>query len=395
MTDDSSGRVRHARRRMLSGWATWVISGVAAVLGFSVVYANTLLSQVDEAFTGVDNTNLISNRPSPGPSDSDAGRAVNILLMGSDVRTGENGNIGGVVGGMRNDTTIVMHVSADRSRVELVSIPRDAQVAIPDCKLNDGTTVKGWTGDFNIAFSNGGRHGNAAEAAACVINTVEQLTGVYIDHWAVVDFTGFISMIDSLGGVPMCIPQRIVSKKARVDLQAGPQVLNGTQALAFARLRTAEVGQVSGSDLQRINRQHELLRQVSRTALSKNVLTDIGQLTQFLKALAKSLTMDPELADTKYLAALAFSLRDINPNNIRFSTVPWKLTDDYLNVILVSRGKELWKQMREDLPLTAVATDTPGSTWDNGRKATPSPNASAAPSSAAPEPSGSLLSECR
>ena len=242
---------------------------------------------MDSAFTPVDNSGLVSELPdpvdstsatgAPDPADANSGKDINILLMGSDSRDGVNGKIGGrVASGMRNDTTIIMHISADRSRVDMVSIPRDAQVQNPTCKYFDGKTIKGSYGDFNVAFSNGGRHGDPAEAAACTINSVQKLTGIKIDHWAVVDFAGFQDMIDALGGVPMCVPEKTVSKKARLHLKAGPQILNGKEALGLARMRTAEVGDVSGSDLQRIARQHELLRQVSRVVLSKNLLDRRG-----------------------------------------------------------------------------------------------------------------------
>src|SRR5690606_14076880 len=144
-----------------------------------------------------------------------------------------------------------------------------------------------------------------------------------------------------IGGVPMCIPEKIVSKKARLNLKPGPQVLNGKQALGLARMRTAEVGDVSGSDLQRIARQQQLLRQVARVVLSKNILTDAGELTQFLKATAASLTMDPELADTRRMIGLGFSLRNLDPADVQFYTVPWKYTDDYMDVLLTKDAKTM------------------------------------------------------
>lgn len=356
---------------------------VAGFVGFGLVYANTVIDQVDSALTGINADPLISDAPapttsdsaSPDPADANAGKAINILLMGDDDREGENGKIGGkVTKGMRNDTTIIMHISADRSRVDLVSIPRDAQVDIPKCKFFDGSTVPATSGDFNISFSNGGRHGNKAEAAACTINTVQKLTGLTIDHWAVADFSGFEKMVDAVGGVPMCIPEKIRAKKANdLKLEAGPQVLNGKQALGLARMRTAEVGDVSGSDLQRIARQHELLRQLSRVVLSKNLLTDAGELTQFLKAIATSLTMDEELADTKYLLGLAFSLRNIDPSAIQFYTVPWKLTDDYLNVIILKSAGTMWKELQADEPLTKAGNDDAGNAWDEVIDKSPEP----------------------
>ena len=389
------GPPAHARRRSASRVVTWIVSGIAAVLGFTLVYANTVVAQVDDAMTGRDNRDLVSHAPaptgstaSPDPADQSGGKAINILLMGSDDRSGENGNIGGTVPGMRNDTTIVMHVSADRSRVDLVSIPRDAQVTIPTCKFFDGTTKKGWTGDFNISFANGGAHGDKAEAAACVINTVQQMSGLTIDHWAVIDFKGFEKMIDALGGVPMCVPEKTVSEDASLNLEAGPQILKGKQALGLARMRTAEVGDVSGSDLQRIARQHELLRQVSRVVLSKNLLTDAGELTQFLKAAASALTMDTELADTKYLLGLAFSLRNIDPANINFETIPWKLTDDFMNVIILKSADIMWAQMRKDKPLTKVGDDSAGNAWDEVIDRSPQPIVSST------NVTSDLLNEC-
>lgn len=385
---------QHARREGWSRWAGWIAAAAAGALGFGLVYANTIVSQLDTAYHVGDVSGLVTAPPTaPGDrASAGAGKPLTILLMGSDSRAGANGAIGGrVADGMRNDTTIVMHISADRSRVDLVSIPRDAQVAIPACKRSDGSVSKATTGDFNIAFSQGGLHGDTASAAACAINAVHDLTGLTIDHYAVVDFVGFENMINALGGVPMCIPERIDSTKARLHLNAGPQVLDGREALAFARLRTAEVGQVSGSDLQRINRQHELLRQVARTALSKNYLTDAGQLTLFIRSAARSLTMDPGLANTKYLLSLAYSLKSMDPNNIRFATVPWKLTKDGLNVILLDTGAQMWKDMANDVPLSVVAKDNAGSAWDTGRKAGSSSPAAVAPGDA----TAALLSECR
>ncbi|WP_062213063.1 LCP family protein [Demequina oxidasica] len=380
-------------------WWLWATMAVAAVLGFSIVYAQTLSSQIDHAFDARSVETIVTNRPEK-PTDGDAGKALNVLLMGSDARDGDNGEIGGHFEGMRNDTTIIMHVAADRSRVDLVSIPRDTQVTISDCTLFDGSTVKGWTGDFNIAFANGGSHGDAAEAAACVINTVEDLTGIYIDHYAVVDFSGFTQMIDALGGVPMCIPAAISSTKAKLDIDAGAQVLDGKTALAYARLRTAETGGVSGSDLQRITRQQELLNQVAAAALSKNLLTDVGDLTGFVRAGAESMTMDPDLADTKYLLGLAYSLSHIERSNIQFATVPWEYTEDRTNVVLLPEAEDTWAQLRGDEPLTAIAEGDASSAWDDGHKdadeasAAPAPSASTDGASASRSNTQALLDDC-
>ncbi len=351
---------RHSQRGRGHPVVRVMAYSLAALLGFGgvggYIYVESLLGHI----TTIDNEPLLGEvRPvvPKAPDDESKGEAINILLMGSDVRTGANAAIGGSVGGMRNDTTIVMHISADRSRIELMSIPRDSWVRIPDCTLFDGSTVKGWTTKFNVAFSNGGKDGNPAEAAACVQKTVETLTGIYIHYYAVVDFVGFAAMIDALGGVPMCIPGRIVSGKAALNLQPGRQTLDGRTALAWARLRTAEVGKewVEGSDLQRIERQQELLAHTAELALSKNLLTDQGQLRNFITAGADSMTTSPRLADAAFLIGLAFSLRHISPDNIVFATVPNKYTPDYLNVTWTPAADAMFADLINDRPIAGAS----------------------------------------
>ena len=379
-----SARVRHGTRQVEHPVFRYVGIVVAVILGFALVYYQTFASQVQGAINVQDNSSLIDKLPTEepedeAPTDGSAGQPVNLLLMGSDVRDGANADIGGDFEGMRNDTTMVMHISADRSRVDVVSIPRDSIVQIPDCRLNDGTEVRGWTGKFNIAFANGGRQGDPSEAAACVQNTVQQMSEVPIDHYVVVDFTGFIDMVDALDGIPMCIPERIESEKAKLKLDPGAQTLDGETALAFARMRTAEVGDVSGSDLQRISRQQELLHQTARTALAKNLLTDIGELTQFIRAGAESLTMDADLGRTDYMLGLAYSLRGIDPANINFTTVPWEYDADY-NVEIQPEVDQLWGDLRADQPLSFIEEGDSSSQWDSGLQTRSEPSAASTPS---------------
>ncbi len=359
---DDGSRLRHGRHHGRHRVIQAVAVTCAAVLGFALTYYHTFTNQVQTAIQASDIGDLLDPEiVTVEPTDELDGESVNILVMGSDARSNDV-----AIGGMRSDTTMLIHVSSDRDRVEVVSIPRDAIVAIPDCTLRDGTVVRGWTGKFNIAFANGGRQGNADEAAACTINTVSKISGgIEIDHWVVLDFDGFITMIDALGGVPMDVPERIVSRKAHLDLYPGMQTMDGETALAFARLRTAEVGSVSGSDLQRINRQHELMNQMARTALDKNLLTDLGALTSFVRAGAQSLTMDSKLADIDYMWGLAYSLRTIDPDEIMFTTVPWAYTEDFLNVEFLPEAEDLWDDIRHDRPLSVEAEDDATSRWNS------------------------------
>ncbi|GAA2726159.1 cell envelope-related function transcriptional attenuator common domain protein [Cellulomonas aerilata] len=367
--------------------------GVTALLAFGVTGAASAYTRLQGNIRSVDVTELLGeNRPTPSaapdPDDPNAGRALNILLIGSDVREGENAEIGGEVEGMRSDTTIVMHVSADRSRVELVSIPRDTLVDIPACNRSDGTASRSQRGQFNAAFSIGSESGQVSDAAVCTIATVEENTGVFIDDYVVIDFAGFIRMIDALGGVPMCIPNDMSSPKAGLELTAGNHVLDGSTALAFARARTG-TGVGDGSDTDRLGRQQQLLAATVQTVQSKNLLTDVPQLLSFLNAATSSITASPNLASIPNMTGLAFSLRATLGGNIAFMTVPFATApSDPNRVVMTDEADLLWSNMSADLPLVAEppATPDPASTPDPA--ATPDPAVTTPPVEAAPPTPG-------
>ncbi|MBU4216156.1 MAG: LCP family protein [Actinobacteria bacterium] len=320
----------------------------------------------------------ISTTPSvANPSDPNAGQAVNILLLGSDERDGANADIGGEAGGKRSDTAIVLHISADRTRVEAVSIPRDSMVKIPSCTMSDLSTTKAQSsGMFNSAFATGWDHGgDMASAAACAINTVQVNTGVTINHFVVVDFAGFQKMIDTIGGVPICIPKDMSDDYTGLDLKAGLQTLDGTQALQFARAR--HVSGTDGSDITRIAHQQQLLAAVVQQVLSKNVLTNAGELIGFASAVSSSLTMDPGLS-LSTLTGLAYGLKNISGANITFMTIPWTTAPtDKARVVWADGAADIWANMAADRPI--VATETPAVT-----PTTPTPTGAATTAPPAP-----------
>ncbi len=357
MSSSELVRVRHATKtrthRVLRGFA-WTL---AAAAGFGLVFAQTYKTKLEAEFVTEDITPLLGpDRPAApkNPVDGASGVPVNILLMGSDDRSGENGAIGGKEAGKRNDTTLIMHISADRSRIDVVSIPRDTVVRISDCDRSDGTSQRGWNGLFNIAFANGAENGSNADGAACTIKTVESVTDVFIDHFVVVDFVGFRDMVDAVGGVPMCIPNDVRDDYSGTNLTAGPQVLNGSQALAFARMRHGNG--LSGSDLDRIDRQQELLKNLASKVLSAEMLYRPQDLTNFVKAVAGSMTMDEGFGDFDTLTGLAFSMRSINPNtDITFATAP--VTGDPTDsnhVIFSSKADAVWQAIIDDRPIAPL-----------------------------------------
>ena len=138
-----------------------------------------------------------------------------------------NGNIGGETPGL-SDTTILLHLSADRERAYGVSIPRDAMVERPECERKDGQgTDPGGLSMFNAAYAVGG--------PACTIKTVEELTDIRVNHFVVIDFNGFKNMVDALGGVPVCVPEEVNDTIGNIYLPAGTYEVKGQQALDYVR----------------------------------------------------------------------------------------------------------------------------------------------------------------
>lgn len=307
----------------------------------------------DDNITSYDIETLLgTDRPSASaadPEDPHAGQALNLLLVGVDDREGDNARFGSAgQSGVRSDTVILAHVAADRSRVELISIPRDSWVSIPSCPLPDGTWTQPRDFKFNQAFANGGATGDVGYGVACSIRTLESLTNVRVDGFVAVDFSGFIRMIDAIGGVEMCIPEAIDDRDAQLQLEPGLQVLDGEQALGLARVRKT-IG--DGSDTDRIGRQQELLAATLRTVLDQNLLTDSPALFRFLDAATASLTTSGELGSISSLAGIAMSLREVDADDITFVTVPWAARGDGANVVWTAEADELFAAVAEDRPI--------------------------------------------
>ena len=398
MTEYSTVKIRHATRQPAHTALKVVAFGFAAIAGFGLVFAQTFKAQVESSIVTEDVSLLLGpDRPAAAlpPADGSSGAPVNILLMGSDDRSGENGTIGGNEAGKRNDTTLIMHISADRSRVDVVSIPRDTVVRVADCERSDGTSQKGWTGMFNIAFANGAENGSNSDGAACTIKTVEQITNIHIDHYAVIDFVGFRDMVTAVGGVPMCIPHDVTDDYSGTDLVAGPQVLDGTQALAYARMRHGNG--LSGSDLDRIDRQQQLLKNLAGKLISAETLYRPQAVTDFVKAVAGSLTVDPEMGDLDFVAGLAYSLRNLDTTNgLVFSTAPVETYPADKNRVQFSRAAEdVWAAIIADQPIAPLLDSQSASPANTATDTTV--EAGAVVPSGAPSPTSeeAILSSCQ
>ncbi|MDO8108545.1 LCP family protein [Isoptericola sp. b441] len=370
---------------------------IVAVLAFTGAGVATALNRFEGNVTVADAISLAGPAPArtpsaspdatqtaaPDPTDPQAGKDVNILIMGSDERDGANAKIGGYVAGMRSDTTIVAHLSADRTRAELVSIPRDSLVDIPSCTMTNGKkSYPQKHAMFNSAFATGwDMGGDMASAAGCTIKTVQATTGLTIDHFVVVDFAGFQQMIDAVGGVPICIPKNYYSPDAGLNVKAGFQTLDGPTALAYARARKGT--NMNGSDLQRTTRQQALIAAMVRELKSKNLLTNVGELLQFLDAATKSLTVDPGLSHLTDMAGLALSLKNLHTDHIVFMTIPVATApSDPNRVVWTSASYKVWDRMANDEPVTETeVTPSTSPTPPTAGSSTPGDAGSPAPGS--------------
>lgn len=358
---------------------------VASTGGF--LYARLTAQFADRV---VDINAYVSDDQNKATPDSFEGRAVNILVVGTDSRNGASGNIGAgdedEVPGLRNDSTMVIHVSADRSRVQVVSIPRDTLVDIPSCKHRDGSTSDPMSNEmFNNAMFYGADGGNTDEdiapGIACVKATVEKMSGMPIDAFMVVNFAGFINMIDALGGIWFNIPERIEDESASLFIDAGCWKLDGTQSLAYMRSRK---GQGDGSDISRIGRQQQLISAMLREIQSKDYVTDSGALLTFLQAAIASVNVSSNLGDARAdLTLLLNVLSKTERANIQFVTMPveepsW---DPNRRIASEPMARNVWNALKNDQGLPVGTTYTDG---NGAQLVVPDPTAATASPSPTP-----------
>ncbi len=337
-----------------------VLAGTAATAMY-VDFQSTLdVSDVSGLVVGA------SPEPPRDPDDPFAGKALNILVMGTDYRDAENAAIAGEEEGMRSDTTFVVHVSGDRTRMEVVSIPRDSLVDIPSCNLSDGSTSKPRKDTmFNEAFQIGaGQDDDLVGAAACTITTVQSITGLTITDHVVLKMNGVVGVVNAIGGVTMCLPEPMKEnpRYGTLDLPAGQTTLSGDQAISFLRARHGTgMGLEMGSDLSRIPRQQAFIDSMLREVLSKNLITNAPELYSMIKAVLSSVSASPSLAGLDSLAGLAFSLKDIDTNEIVFTELP--VIDAPTNknrVVWTKDAQAIWDRMAADEPPPGHETPAPG-----------------------------------
>ena len=287
--------------------------------------------------------------------DVNAGKTINILLIGSDSREGtDNTEIGGSGqsdGTMRSDTTMVMQISADRTYINLVSIPRDSLVDTPQCQTSNGTVPAQYNVMFNSIFSTGWEiGGNLSSAATCVLVSLNALTGLDIQNFIIADFNGMKNIIDSIGGVDICVTTDMYDDYTGINLNRGLHHLNGLEATQYARTRHATG--TDGTDVMRTTRQQYLIKKLVKEILQKNFLLHTQQLYQLIQFGLQSLTFSENLSDITVLAGIALSLKNIKMDHLYFQTLPVIPAPSDLNRrIWAPTANSIWEKMRNGKPL--------------------------------------------
>ena len=284
-----------------------VLSWIAVLTSFSIVAASGVGYALFRYYDGrIPHLSLPIDGPRP---DRVPGKALNFLLVGSDSRDGmtkEELRRAGTefTAGRRSDTMILVHLSADRDHVTLLSFPRDAYVEIPAYK---GKAAH-W-GKINTAFSAGG--------PVLAIKTVEHLTRIRVDHYIEVNFAGFQRLVDAVDGVDVCLPKAVKEPLSGINLPAGTSRVRGEQALAFVRQRHG----LPRGDLDRIQRQQQFMGALLRRAMSLEVLLNPFRLKSFLDVASKSLQVDDQL-EFSDMKDLALAMRGLDPGRVAFVTAP-------------------------------------------------------------------------
>ena len=290
-----------ALRRPGRGWRIALLSVLAIFLVLTLATGGLALWVRHSIASGIEFiADPFAGIPARAPQQKVAAGeepAVNILVLGTDSRTSASDPSQWKEGAQRTDAIMIVQVSGDRKTVSVMSIPRDSWVEIP----GHGQ------GKINAAYSYGG--------PSLTIHTVENLTGIHIDHFAVANFESFVALTDEIGGVRINLktPQTLAGK----ELGAGAQVLDGQQALAYTRERSS----LPNGDFDRVKRQQTWMRSIVSRVLTNGTLSSPTALYSFLKTASRTVAVD-ESFTLNQMQSLALETRHLHSNDIAFMTVP-------------------------------------------------------------------------
>ncbi|MFC5850791.1 LCP family protein [Streptomyces chlorus] len=340
------GGGRRPRRRVLK----WVAAVLALLLlgsaGAGYVYYRHLNGNIKQ------NPLNLGDGKVAEPTPNAAGQTpLNILLIGSDARDSKKNQ---ELGGAREtfgstplaDVQMLLHLSADRTNMSVISMPRDTLVQIPKCTdPEDGTVYEASNGRTMTNQSLG--HGGPG----CTVATWQELTGIHIDHFIMVDFAGVVAMADAVGGVPVCVDANILSRDSQghgsgLKLPEGTHPVKGEQALQWLRTR---YGFEDGSDLARAKAQHMYMNSLARELRENADLSNPNKLRRLAEEATRALTVDPGLDTVKKLYDLSNELRGVKPERITMTTMPNRYVG--ARVEPTEDAEQLFRLVRDDIAL--------------------------------------------
>lgn len=289
-------------------WVVRTVTSLSVVVLASAGIGHAVMSGLDEDIARVDPFRDMKNRP-------EAGNGMNILLVGTDgrERIGEEEREKYRLGGTPchcTDTIMIVHISADRERAAVVSLPRDSYaVTPPHTDRVSGERHKGHPVRLNAAYAEGGPR--------LTVRTVEKMTGVKIDHYLEVDFTSFMKTVDVVGGVEICTDRRLKDSRTGLDLPAGRHTLEGGRALQYVRSRHVD----GASDLSRMRRQQHFMAALVERVTSSGILLNPLKFRDVTRAVLGSVRADKGFG-TGELLDLGRAMRNFSPSSSEFTTVP-------------------------------------------------------------------------
>ncbi|WP_037628256.1 LCP family protein [Streptomyces aureus] len=346
----TTGRPR--RRRRILRWSAMVLSVlILGTAGAGYLYYRHLNSNLKK-----DDLNIgdAKDRAAKSKPNAAGQTPLNILLIGSDARNSTaNQKLGGAKDTFdtppRADVQMLLHLSADRTNMSVVSMPRDTLLQIPKC--TDPKTGKTYAASTSLTMTNDslGRGG-----PGCTVATWEKLTDIHIDHFVMVDFAGVVSMADAIGGVPVCVDANIYSHTSTghgsgLKLEKGTTSVKGKQALQWLRTR---YGFEDGSDIGRTKAQHQYMNSMVRQLRENATLSNPGKLRGLAETATSALTVDQSLGTVGDLYDLSKELKKVPTKRITMTTMPWVYSSDGNRVLpKPTDADKVWRLLREDIAL--------------------------------------------
>ncbi|MEU9010478.1 LCP family protein [Streptomyces sp. NPDC048479] len=333
-------RRQPSRGRRAMTIAAWSAAGLVLVGGSGLGY---VYFKLNGNIKGVDiNAALGTDRPENVDNGS-----MDILVLGSDSRSGANSEYGVDEGAARSDTAMMVHVYEGHKKASVVSIPRDTLVDRPRCADAKGSSVSGEKrAMFNTAYEVGG--------PACAVKTLEKMSGIRMDHYIEVDFTGFKKLIDKLGGVEITTTKPINDSKSHLHLKPGTHTLNGEKSLGLVRTRKS-VG--DGSDLGRIQLQQAFMKAFINQVKDVGVFTNPKKLFDVADTATKAITPDSELDSVQELMSFAKGLSGLGAEDVHMITMPveYDPADPNRVIPLKAASRQVWAALKQDKPIPAAA----------------------------------------